>query len=53
MAGPSRAKTTITTMATITRIRAYSTRPCPDSFGDDNIELTSFLYNIYGLLDER
>lgn len=37
MAGPSRARITITTTATRTRINAYSTRPCPFSFGANNI----------------
>ena len=37
IAGPSRLKTTITTIATRTRINAYSTKPCPFSFGANNI----------------
>src|SRR3989304_4472696 len=37
IAGPSRARMTITTTATNTRISAYSTRPCPFSFGRYNI----------------
>ena len=37
MAGPSRARITITTMATKTRINAYSTKPWPFSFGANNI----------------
>jgi hypothetical protein len=36
-AGPRRAKMTITTTATKTRIKAYSTRPWPFSFGANNI----------------
>jgi hypothetical protein len=37
IAGPRRAKITITTTATKTRIRAYSTKPWPFSLGANNI----------------
>jgi len=37
IAGPSNARITITTTATKTRIKAYSTRPCPFSFGANNM----------------
>jgi hypothetical protein len=43
IAGPSNARITITTTATKTRIKAYSTRPCPFSFGANNIRIFSFL----------
>jgi hypothetical protein len=39
IAGPSRARITITTTATNTRIKAYSTKPCPFSFGAYSIEI--------------
>ena len=35
--GPNKSKTTKTTMATIASINAYSTRPCPISFGAESI----------------
>jgi len=38
IAGPSRARIIITTTDTNTRINAYSTRPCPFSFGANNME---------------
>jgi hypothetical protein len=37
IAGPSSVRIAITTTATKTRINAYSTRPCPFSFGAYNI----------------
>ena len=37
IAGPSRARMTITTIATKTRINAYSTRPWPFSLGANNM----------------
>ena len=37
MTGPSKRSIAITTMATSTRINAYSTNPCPLSFGKNNI----------------
>jgi hypothetical protein len=42
IAGPSRARMTITTIATRTRIKAYSTSPCPSSRGRNSICLTTF-----------
>jgi len=42
IAGPSRAKITITTTATNTNISTYSTNPCPCSFGDRDMQRTSF-----------
>jgi hypothetical protein len=56
IAGPRRARITITTIATKTRINAYSTRPWPFSFGANNIayyllsvqdDLTIIPYNQY------
>jgi hypothetical protein len=32
-------------MATKTRINAYSTKPCPFSFGANNMGFFSFLWN--------
>jgi len=46
IAGPSRAKITITTIATNTKINAYSTRPCPFSLGANNIAFTIFFLEI-------
>jgi hypothetical protein len=37
MIGPRIMSAAITTMATKTRISAYSTRPCPFSFGEKNM----------------
>jgi hypothetical protein len=37
--GPNIIKAAITTIATITKIIAYSTSPWPFSFGENNIEL--------------
>ena len=47
--GPSNIRTAITTMATRTRIKAYSTKPCPFSFGANNIDLTSFPKYTYAI----
>ena len=41
--GPRMVKVAITTMATKTRINAYSTRPWPFSLGMDNMGTSSFL----------
>ena len=49
--GPSKRTTAITTMATSTRIIAYSTSPCPCSLADNNI-MSSFL-NIYSASKNR
>src|SRR5690349_10918831 len=37
MIGPNTIRAAITTMATKTRIKAYSTRPCPFSFKANNM----------------
>jgi hypothetical protein len=44
IAGPRMARITITTTATKTRIKAYSTKPWPFSFGANSIVFTSFLF---------
>src|SRR5271157_4109757 len=44
--GPSKANITITTIATKTRINAYSRRPWPFSVGANNILITSFHNNL-------
>jgi hypothetical protein len=44
IAGPRIARITITTTATKTRIKAYSTKPWPFSFGANSIVVTSFLF---------
>jgi hypothetical protein len=43
MIGPSSKRTAKTTMATKTRINAYSTRPCPRSFKENSTAITSFM----------
>ena len=40
-AGPTRSRMAITTIATRTRIKAYSTNPCPSSCGRNSILFTS------------
>lgn len=42
MTGPRTTRAAITTMATKTRINAYSTRPCPFSLGANNMAFSSF-----------
>jgi hypothetical protein len=46
--GPSKSRIAITTIATNTRINAYSTKPCPSSRGRYNIKahLLSFSLNL-------
>jgi hypothetical protein len=45
--GPKIIKAAITTMATRTRIKAYSTNPWPFSFGANNMAFFSFLQDFY------
>ena len=42
MTGPSINKAAITTMATRTRINAYSTKPWPFSLGENNMAFSPF-----------
>lgn len=50
IAGPRRERITITTTATNTRMRAYSTRPWPFSLGANNMAFTSYVvYYLQGL----
>jgi hypothetical protein len=49
MIGPRIIKAAITTMATKTRINAYSTRPWPFSLGENNIGFFSFLLDFSGI----
>jgi hypothetical protein len=44
--GPMISRDAITTMATRTRIKAYSTNPCPLSLGENNI--MCYLLSLYG-----
>jgi hypothetical protein len=43
--GPKMVRAAITTIATNTRIKAYSTRPWPFSFGENN--MVNLLFIIY------
>jgi len=48
--GPRMVKAAITTIATKTRINAYSTRPWPFSLGANNMEYFSFLLKFFCML---